>query len=126
MADSATFTWLRFVLEEAPGEGERVVAMLHRDGDTERFVGEDEFPFEVREIEGRFVAQVGRSLLPGRYAVVAGLLGADNEVRTIHAGEHIIVRLPPDRLRLTNVVLARSIEPVQGESEGPFRLAASR
>ncbi|NJN65122.1 MAG: GWxTD domain-containing protein [Acidobacteria bacterium] len=120
----ATFTWLRVPLASKPAEGSRLVAILRSEGQVERFLGTDEFPFEIRpNVGGGFVAQAARALPPGRYAVAIGL--ADEAAGTLEAtfaGEQILVRLPEDSLRLTSVVLAESVAPLSGDrTEGPFR-----
>lgn len=122
----ATFIWLRIPLAaNAIPEGARLVAILRTEGATERYVGTDDFPFEVRSVSGGGVlAQAGRAIPPGRYAVAVGIAGADGTLAPLFAGEQLVVRVGSDSFRLASVVLAESVQPLQeGGGEGPFRFA---
>lgn len=125
--EKATFTQLTVAMDEPLPEGQRLVAsMRERDrDDVNRVFGTETAPFEQRELgDGSVIAQAARSLRPGVYGLVLGVLEEEtNEVRVVYAGRQMVARVPTDQLRLSSVILARSLEPGQpGAGGGPFRV----
>ncbi len=121
--NGATLTWIVIPLDEPLPAGKRLVAMLRgEDEEDARLLGSDAFPFIVRETSAGLVAAASRSIMPGRYAMVGGL--ADEQGGFVpRTGEmKIVARVGNDRLRLSKVILAESIEPLAPDAEaGPFR-----
>jgi hypothetical protein len=124
--NEASFTQLTIKLPEPLPEGSRLVAsMRDRDrDDVSRVFGTETAPFSTRELpDGSILAQAARTLQPGLYGLVVGILDASDEVQVVHAGQQMVARVPTEDLRLSSVVLARELEPLQaGEGSGPFRV----
>jgi GWxTD domain-containing protein len=119
----ATFVWMRLVLDDPVPDGQRVVALLRPDDgtDTAYSLGADDFPFEAREVAGKWIVQSGRSLPPGRYAIAVGFATETGIDKQLFAGEQILVRLPEDSLRMTKVIVADQIQPTEDVgAAGPF------
>jgi GWxTD domain-containing protein len=124
--DDATFTQVTVRLPEPLADGERLVASMRaKQGDeVNRVFGTETAPFQTRELaDGAVLAQAARTLRPGPYGLVVGILDSENELRLIHADQQLVARVPTDQLRLSSVVLARELSPAEaGAGEGPFRV----
>jgi GWxTD domain-containing protein len=126
--EGATFGWMSVPLDRTLAEDEQLVALMRlRDAPDEeaRLLGSDDFPFELREVAGRRLAQAGRVVEPGRYAVALAVRTADGEVEPVWLGEQPVAQFSGDELRFSSVLLARSVQPLeQAEPKyGPFRVA---
>ncbi len=73
---------------------------------------------------GTWVAQAGRTLPPGRYALAGGWTDTEGGTRLGYAGERIVARMGGDTFRLSSVVLAAKVaKAAEGEPFGPFRVS---
>jgi GWxTD domain-containing protein len=121
----ATFVVLTITLDKNPESGDRPVAMLRMEGaeDTAYTMGTTEIPFEIRQVGGNYIAQAVRTLPPGRYAFAVGAASASGGVTPRAVGEQVVVRMPKDALRMTSVILADRLQPIEGSpTPAPFKL----
>ncbi len=122
--NDSTFISVTVPLTRPIGADEKLVGTLRPEGseETAYVLGTEQVPFGVRPLGTGAVAQAVRAVPPGRYALALALLKGDATLEQIYAGEQVVIRMPQDALRLTSVVLADSLAPVEGDqSRAPFR-----
>ncbi|UCF68610.1 MAG: hypothetical protein JSV80_04770 [Acidobacteriota bacterium] len=123
-AEGATLATVTIPLDRSLSDGERVVAMLRRDDSEEALVlGNEDFPFATRKTAAGVLAQASRSIPPGRYVGVAGLATDAGEFTAHFTENAVIPRIGSDQLRVSNVVIAESLEQLDTNvPPGPFRV----
>ncbi len=125
--NEATLVLLTVPLDKPLADGEKLVASLRREGDDTSVYnfGTDDVPFETRTTGAGTVAQAVRALPAGRYAVVLGIADAAGQAAPRYAAEQLVVRFAKDKLRMTSVIVAEQLKPLDGAPAGevkPFRI----